>query len=121
MVQKLALKNISFFIRNIKLRLPFRFGAYTMEEVPLLHLAVEAESAEGRRAGGFSADNLVPRWFDKNPAKTVKENILDLLSCARMAGEIYSRAAESPRTVWQIWRDAYGECHRRGAAFRVNS
>jgi hypothetical protein len=120
MVQKLALKNISFFIRNIKLRLPFRFGAYTMEEVPLLHLAVEAESAEGRRARGFSADNLVPRWFDKNPAKTVKENILDLLSCARMAGEIYSRAAESPRTVWQIWRDAYGECHRRGAAFRVN-
>jgi hypothetical protein len=120
MSQKLALKNFSLFIRNIKLRLPFRFGAFTMEEMPLLHLAVEAEAANGRRAGGFAADNLVPRWFDKSPEKTAGENILDLVSAVQMAGDIYSQAGKAPLSVWRIWRDAYGECHRLGAARGFN-
>jgi L-alanine-DL-glutamate epimerase-like enolase superfamily enzyme len=115
MVQKLALNNFSFFIRHIKLRLPFRFGAFTMDEVPLLHLGIETETANGRRARGFAADNLVPRWFDKSPEKTVKDNIFDLLAVAQMAGDIYSRAGKAPLSLWRIWRDAYGECHRRGA------
>jgi L-alanine-DL-glutamate epimerase-like enolase superfamily enzyme len=115
MVQKLALKKISFFLRNIRLRLPFRFGAFTAEEVPLLHVAVEAEGSNCRRVNGFAADNLVPRWFDKSPEKTVRDNILDLLSVAQMAGDIYSLAGKAPLSVWRIWRDAYGECHRRGA------
>jgi hypothetical protein len=120
MVQKLALKKISFFLRNIRLRLPFRFGAFTAEEVPLLHVAVEVEGSNSRRVNGFAADNLVPRWFDKSPEKTVRDNFLDLLSAAQMAGDIYSLAGKAPLPVWQIWRDAYGECRRRGASRGFN-
>ena len=58
MIQKLALKKISFFLRDIRLRLPFRFGAFTAEEVSLLHLAAEVEVSNGRRVNGFAADNL---------------------------------------------------------------
>jgi L-alanine-DL-glutamate epimerase-like enolase superfamily enzyme len=120
MVQKLALKKISFFLRDIRLRLPFRFGAFTAEEVPLLHVAVEVEASNGRRVKGFAADNLVPRWFDKSPEKTVGDNILDLLRTAQMAADIYSQAGKEPLSVWRIWRDAYGECHRRGASRGFN-
>ena len=58
MLPRLAIKNISFYLRNLKLRLPFRFGAFTAEEVPLLHVAVEVEASNGRRVNGFAADNL---------------------------------------------------------------
>ncbi len=45
----LALKSTSFHVRLLRTRLPFRYGAVTLTHFPLLHLAVEVETADGRR------------------------------------------------------------------------
>lgn len=117
---KLAIKSASFYIRDLKTRLPFRFGAFTLQEVPLLHLAVEAEAENGRLARGFAADNLVPKWFDKNPVKTPRNNISDLLASVHIAQKAYLHAARRPHPFWPIWMDAYPECLRQGAALTLN-
>ena len=40
---KLALRSASFHVRNLRTRLPFRYGIVTLTHFPLLHLAVEVE------------------------------------------------------------------------------
>lgn len=120
MAERLALRRASFHVRNLRLRLAFRFGMITLTEVVLLHLAIEAEGGDGRRVRGFAADNLAPKWFDKDPRKSTRDNVEDLIAAARDAEAVYTAAARAPRPVWAIWRDAYPECRRRGAARGFN-
>lgn len=110
----LALTSASCHLRNLRTRLPFRYGVVTLTHFPLLHLAVEAEAADGRRARGFAADALPPKWFDKDPTKSFRDNVTDQLASIRLARSAYLDAARAPRPVFDVWLDAYGECVRRG-------
>ena len=116
----LALKSASFHVRNLRTRLPFRYGIVTLTHFPLLHLAVEVEAAGGRRGRGFAADNLPPKWFDKDPARSFRDNVADELAAIRAAHAGYLDAARAPRPVFDVWRDAYAECRRRAPALGLN-
>ena len=63
---------------------------------------------------GFAADNLMPRWFDKDPAKGPLDNINDLLSSIRIARHFYAESGRNHASVWGMWREAYPLCLRRG-------
>lgn len=81
-------------------RLPFRFGAVTMTQAPVLYAKVEARIAGRDRATGFAGDLLVPRWFDKDPTKTIEQNQRDLVASARAAGD--AALAVDPSTVHDL-------------------
>ncbi len=117
---KLALRSVTFHVRNLSTRLPFRYGIVTLTRFPLLHLAADVEAADGRRARGFAADNLPPKWFDKDPGKSFRDNVADLLASVRAAHAAYLDAARSPRHVFEIWLDAYAESRSRAAALGLN-
>jgi hypothetical protein len=91
----LAVKSASCHLRNLRTRLPFRYGVVTLTHFPLLHLAVDVEAADGRRARGFAADNLPPKWFDKDPAKSFRDNVTDQLASIRAAQAAYLDAART--------------------------
>ena len=114
----LSLKSSHFFLREIRTRLPFRFGAETLNGFPLLHLAAEVES-EKRVATGYAADSLLPKWFDKEPGKSNERNIDDLLRSAEIAAEVYGAAGEA-RSLFALWREAYPECQRRAQSAGLN-
>ena len=114
---KLALKATSFHIRLLRTRLPFRYGAVTLTHCPLLHLAVEVETADGRRGRGYAADNLPPKWFDKDPRKSFRDNVEDELAAIRAAEAAYLEAARAPRVFFEIWERAYA-ASRAGALAR---
>jgi len=116
----LAVKAAACHVRNLRTRLPFRYGAVTLTRFPLLHLALDVEAADGRRARGFAADNLPPKWFDKDPARTFRDNVEDLLRAIAGAERAYLDTGRTPRPVFDLWRDAYGECARRAPELRVN-
>jgi hypothetical protein len=116
----LAVKSASCHLRNLRTRLPFRYGAVTLTRFPLLHLAVEVEAADGRRARGFAADNLPPKWFDKDPARSFRDNVADQLASIRAAQAAYLDAARTPRPVFEIWQEAYAACARGGRALGLN-
>jgi enolase-like protein len=107
-----------FYLRDIATRLPFRFGAATVTGFPLLHAATEVECG-GKPATGYAADNLMPKWFDKDPGKGVARNIADLIRSVEIAAEVYGAAGARP-SLFVLWRDAYPECQRRAEELGLN-
>lgn len=116
----LAVTAASCHLRNLRTRLPFRYGVVTLTRCPLLHLAVDVEAADGRRARGFAADNLPPKWFDKDPAKSFRDNVTDQLASIRAAQAAYLDAGRTPRPVFDLWQEAYTACARGGPALGLN-
>ena len=47
------------------------------------------ETDDGRRVRGYSSDLLVPKWFDKDPNKSPRENSSDLLASAHAAARSF--------------------------------
>jgi hypothetical protein len=117
---KLALKDASFHVRSLRTRLPFRYGVVTLTHCPLLHLAVDVEAGDGRRGRGFAADNLPPKWFDKDPRKSFRDNVEDELTAIRAAEAAYRDAARTPRPVFDIWQEAYAATRAAGFARGLN-
>lgn len=87
---------------DCRARIPFRFGSAVLQRAPLLTLRLEVEGEDGRRASGCSSDLCVPKWFEKDPAKSPEGDILALIETARAA----ARAAVLPEltTVFDLWR-----------------
>ena len=118
MPEKIAITNTRFFVRNVRTRMPFRYGTAIVLAAPMLHVAMDVELTGGRKAMGYAADVLPPKWFDKDPGKTYEENVEDLFWCARQAASIYEEIASKPGIVFDIWREGYDamlrECDERG-------
>ena len=116
----LALKSASFHVRSLRTRLPFRYGIVTLTHFPLLHLAIEVETADGRRGRGFAADNLPPKWFDKDPTKSFRDNVEDELASIHAAETAYLDAARAPRPMFDIWEGAYRASRAQCRALGLN-
>jgi L-alanine-DL-glutamate epimerase-like enolase superfamily enzyme len=85
-------------------RLPFRFGAATITFAPLVTTRVTLDDG----ATGYAADLMMPRWFDKDPAKTVRDDITALGQSTQAAARAF--AAQPSGTVFQTWWAAYQAC-----------
>ena len=83
---KLVVSGVDFFISEARTRLPFRFGAVTMERAATIVARARIESEAGPLGEGFSSDLLVPKWFDKNPDTSIEEDRDALIASSRAAG-----------------------------------
>ena len=79
-------QQVEFFMRNVRTRLPFRYGVAELVSVPILHIKMRA-NVEGKPIDSYSADILPPKWFDKNPSKSYCDNVNDLILSARIAAD----------------------------------
>jgi len=52
-------------------------------------VVVDVEATDGRRVRGYAGDNLAPKWFDKDPSKSFRDNIKDELAAIRIAHQAY--------------------------------
>lgn len=116
----IRLENVRFYMRNVRTRMPFKYGAAVLTSVPILHLIVDGELADGTQVHGVAADILPPKWFDKDPVKSYEDNVGDLLFAARAASEAYAEAAYKPRRFFDIWRDGYAQTLAAGDARGLN-
>lgn len=85
--------------------MPFRYGIATMTEVPQL-VARLAFEIGGQTHHGLAADLLPPKWFTKDPARGLAEEIDEMLRVIRAA----VRHAQDLRaaTAFDFWRELYG-------------
>ena len=120
MAEAIALKETRFYMRNVRTRMPFRYGAATLVSVPILHVGVTAELGDSTPARGWAADILPPKWFDKDPAKEYEENVADLISMGRAAAEAYGEASLRPRSLFAVWRDGYEATLEAGRGAGLN-
>jgi hypothetical protein len=95
---KLKLASIDFLERDVKLRMPFRFGVVTLTESPQAFVRCRIRTEDGREAEGAAAELLAPKWFDKNPALTNEDNYEQLRASLRAARERY--LANGTRSAW---------------------
>ena len=59
---------VDLFERDVRLRLPFRFGAATRARRRRRRSSARRiRVADGRDAAGWTAEMMVPKWFDKRP------------------------------------------------------
>ncbi|MBY4610570.1 mandelate racemase [Rhizobium sp. 9T] len=109
---RVRILEIDAFERDIRLRLPFRFGAATLEKAPQAFLRVRVEDEEGKTAIGAAAEMMVPKWFDKNPALTPAQNVDQLRGSIRTAAAA-SLEASTPATLFAAARLNEMETARR--------
>lgn len=105
---QLKVKEIQAGFRNAYTRIPFRYGMVTLTAVPIYHVAVTAEDSLGRKTIGYAADCLPPKWFDKNPQKTFRHEIQEMLAAAKFAQK---KALEAgPGAPFEIHQALYPAC-----------
>src|SRR5438445_10560708 len=85
----LRVRAVSLRERDVRLRLPFRFGAVTLTEATEAYARVRVTLEDGRSAWGQAAEMLAPKWFDKDPALSNADNAEQLRSALRLAKALY--------------------------------
>jgi hypothetical protein len=120
LAERLTVRDTQFFMRNVRTRMPFRYGVATLTSVPILHIIVQAELADGTPTQGVAADILPPKWFDKSPEKSYEDNVEDLLFVARAAAQAYTDASKTPGSVFDVWRHGYAATLAAGDGRSLN-
>jgi hypothetical protein len=110
----LRIARIDLFERPVVLRLPFRFGAATLERCEQAFVRIEIE-AGGRRAVGAAAELMVPKWFDKAPSRSNVQNVADLRTALRLARDAALEAGTAA-SAWQLHRGAGTAAIAQGVA-----
>ena len=93
---RFELAAIDLFERDVRLRMPFRFGVVTLTAAPQAFARVTITLADGRRAQGAAAELLAPKWFDKNPALSNEDNFEQLRTSLRLARDAYLGGGQAP-------------------------
>lgn len=102
---QIRVKGVDFWITDCRTRLPFRFGMVTLTELPLCLARVTIENEQGVRQTGYAGDLLVPKWFEKDPAKSPRQDSINLAQSALAAARAYQARGQS--TVFSLWRQVY--------------
>jgi hypothetical protein len=80
---------IDAFERDVRLRMPFRFGVVTLTAAPQAFVRATVRLADGREATGAAAELLAPKWFDKDPALSNEDNFDQLRRAVLLARSRY--------------------------------
>ncbi|HWI36767.1 MAG TPA: enolase C-terminal domain-like protein [Burkholderiales bacterium] len=115
---KFAVRQIDLFERDVRLRMPFRFGIVTLTEAPQAFARVRIRLENGAEAEGAAAEMLVPKWFDKNPALSNEDNIEQLRSSLAIAKGMYGGGAN---TAFGHFQAHYRHQIERAAAKDLNA
>lgn len=104
-------------ITNAKARMPFRFGAVTIEAIASSTLALEM-LVDGQPVTGYASELLAYKWFDKRPEKTPRDNIHDLLGTLNVALDCATQMGKG--SVFDHWRALDQAVHAHAHAVGFN-
>ncbi len=86
---RLTVEALDLYERDVRLRMPFRFGIVTLTSAPQAFVRARVRLADGRVAEGMAAELLAPKWFDKIPDLTNEQNFDQLRLAIRLASKRY--------------------------------
>jgi hypothetical protein len=115
---RLKLVNVERYERDVRLRLPFRFGVTTVTRATQAVIRATIALPDGRTETGAAAETLAAKWFDKNLALSDEQNLDQLRQSLEIAIELYK--ARGQETPFGLYAGAYREQQARGAALDLN-
>jgi hypothetical protein len=114
---RVRVREVRLLERDVRLRLPFRFGVVTLTEAIEAYVRVRVEIEGGGGGWGAAAEMLAPKWFDKDPSLSNDQNVDQLRLSLRLASALYSEGRLA-RTPFRLFADSYhfqlAESGRRG-------
>src|ERR1700675_3065592 len=110
---KLQLEAVECFERDVKLRLPFRFGVITVTRSTQAVIRATVALQDGRTSVGVAAEMLAAKWFDKSPAFSDAQNLDQLRQSLGLAIDLYRARGRS--TPFGLYAGTYREQLARGA------
>jgi hypothetical protein len=116
---RFTIKEISFWERDVKLRLPFRFGIVTLTQAPQAFVRARIVFPDGKDSWGAAAELLAPKWFDKDPELTNEQNFEQLRLALRLAREAY--LAGGANTAFGHWSSNYESQLNAGKEHGLNA
>ena len=117
---RFAVSAIDLFERDVRLRLPFRFGAATLRHAPQAFVRATIRDAAGRESAGWTAEMMIPKWFDKRPDRTHEQNIDDLRAALDLARDAYT-SERTARTAFGHASYHYESLRAAGAGRDLNA
>jgi hypothetical protein len=114
-----TVREVRLYEREVRLRMPFRFGVVTLTEAPQVFVRARIELPDGSSHWGAAAELLAPKWFDKNLALSNEDNFEQLRLALLLATDAYTDRGAS-RTAFGHFAAHYGEQIFAGAAHGLN-
>jgi hypothetical protein len=116
-VPRVHVREVHLLERDVRLRMPFRFGVVTLTEATEAYVRARVELEGGGGGWGAAAEMLAPKWFDKDPALSNAQNVEELRLSLRLARALYTEGRRA-RTPFGLFADSYhfqlAECGKRG-------
>lgn len=112
----LRIRGVRLGTRPVRFRIPFHFGAVTIDRAHQAFTFVEVEGPHGP-VSGAAADLLAPRWFDKRPGLSPAETVAELAEALVRAAAV-ARERNEAATVFDhacaLWAELAAWAERRG-------
>jgi hypothetical protein len=115
---RLELLHVERFERDVRLRLPFRFGVVTVTHATQAVIRATIALTDGRTSTGVAAETLAAKWFDKNLALSDEQNLDQLRQSLETAIELYK--ARGFDSAFGLYAGTYREQQARAAALDLN-
>jgi hypothetical protein len=112
-VPSIRLEEVACFERDVKLRLPFRFGAATLTRATQAVIRLTLALDDGRTVSGIAAETLAAKWFDKNPLFSDEQNLQQLRQSLALAIDLYR--AQGWSTPFGLYASSYQDQLHNGA------
>ncbi|HEV8471674.1 MAG TPA: enolase C-terminal domain-like protein [Methylomirabilota bacterium] len=113
----LRVREVQLRERDVRLRMPFRFGVVTLTQAPQLFVRARITLQYGRDGWGAAAELLAPKWFDKDPALSNEDNFEQLRDAVRVATALYTEGRIA-RTAFRQFAETHhfqtAACLKRG-------
>src|SRR5438105_848754 len=86
---------------DLRTRMPFKYGIATMTSTPHAFVRLSVVVA-GQPSVGIAADHLPPKWFTKDPARPIADEVDDMLRVIDHAVQTAAGIrADSPFDAWR--------------------
>jgi len=86
---RIAVRDISFFQRQVQFARPFRFGAVTVNAAVQAFVRAEIEVEGKGISTGAGAELMAPKWFDKRAHLLPEQTVAELRRALAIARELY--------------------------------
>jgi len=93
------------YLRNAHTRMPFRFGSTVLLGCPQNVLKLKLVVG-GRPVTGYSAECLIPGWFDKRK-RPYEAQIRDQIAAINHARDAFANRLCTPQPFFPVWLEAY--------------